>query len=143
MEVNMNFDPVRRLSMVITILLFSMLVACNSPSDTVATGDSDNLGEESSPAMVDSVTVEQREDHYYAVINGFYPDPCTRISSVEQVVDGSTISITLRTDRPPDLLCATMLTSFEVDILLTTGGLLPQEYSVVVNDGPSTTFSLE
>ena len=139
----MNFDPIRRLSMVIAVLVFSMLVACNSPTGTVANGDSNNLGEESSLAMVDSVTVEQREDHYYAVINGFYPDPCTRISSVEQVVDQSTISITLRTNRPPDLLCATMLTSFEVDILLTTGGLLAQEYSIVVNDGPSTKFSLE
>jgi len=129
--------------MVMAVILISMLVACNSPTETAVNMNSENPEEGSSPAMVDSVTVEQRQDHYYAVINGFYPDPCTQISSVEQVVDESTISITLRTERPPDILCATMLTPFAIDVLLTTGGLLPQEYSVVVNDGPSTTFSLE
>jgi hypothetical protein len=119
------------------------LVACNSPEETPENVINANPEEGSSLAMVDDVSVVQRQDHYYAVINGFYPDPCTQISSVEQVVDEGTISITLRTERPPDLLCATMLTPFVVDILLTTGSLLPQEYSVVVNDGPSTTFSLE
>jgi inhibitor of cysteine peptidase len=93
--------------------------------------------------MVDAVTLEQRENHYYAVINGFYPDACTKVSSVEQVVEENTISITLLTDRPPDLMCAAMLTPFNIDVLLTTGGLMPQEYNVVVNEGPSTTFLLE
>ncbi len=93
--------------------------------------------------MVDSVTVEQRDNHHYAVIDGFYPDPCTYISSVQQVVEGNTVSITLFTESPADLMCAAMLTPFTVDVLLTTGGLIAGEYDVVVNDGPSTTLTLE
>jgi hypothetical protein len=94
-------------------------------------------------AMVDGVNVEQRDNHYYAVINGFYPDACTHVSSVEQVVEDNTINITLLADRPPDLICAAMLTPYTVDVLLTTGGLMPQEYEVVVNENPSTVFALE
>jgi hypothetical protein len=100
-------------------------------------------GGSSTLAMVDSVTVELRDNHDYAIINGNYPDACSHISSVEQVVQGSTIKITLLTNRPDDLMCATVLTPFTVAVLLTTGGLMPQEYSVIVNEGPPTTFTLE
>lgn len=93
--------------------------------------------------MVDSVTVEQRDNHYYTVVNGFYSDACTHVSSIEQSVEGNTISITLLTDRPANVMCAAMLTPFTVDVLLTTGGLMPQDNNVIVNEGPSTTFSLE
>jgi inhibitor of cysteine peptidase len=130
--------------MIIYIFVITMMVACASSPETQESATSENPeGGSSSLAMVDAVTLEQRENHYYAVINGFYPDACTKVSSVEQVVEENTISITLLTDRPPDLMCAAMLTPFNIDVLLTTGGLMPQEYNVVVNEGPSTTFLLE
>lgn len=93
-------------------------------------------------AIVQSVTVGQREGHYYATITGDYPDACTYVSSVEQEVEGSTISINIRTQSPPDVMCAAVITPFTVDVLLATGGLMPGNYTVVVNDGPSTTFAL-
>lgn len=86
------------------------------------------------PAMVDSVVVETISGHQYAIINGFYPDPCTRISQVDQSVDGSRFIISLSTDRPGDLLCAQMLEAFEISILLEIGGLAAGEYTVVVSD---------
>jgi hypothetical protein len=140
----MRFKPGSKLTLVITMIVFSTLAACSGSPDTPENADTENLEWGSAaPAMVDSVAVEQQEGHYYAIVSGNYPDPCTYISSVEQVVDENTIRITLLTGSPADVMCAAVLTPFTVDVLLTIGGLLPQEYTVVVNDGPSTTFFLE
>jgi hypothetical protein len=140
----MNLKPASKLSMVIYIIVITLLVACGSSPEAQGIANSESLeGGSTTLAMVDAVTVEQRNNHYYAVINGFYPDACTYVSSLEQIVEDNTIRITLLTDRPTDLMCAAMLTPFTIDVLLTTGGLMPQEYNVVVNEGPSTTFSLE
>ena len=140
----MNYKPPGKLNLMIFILIFTMLAACTSSPAAQENANTGSMeGVSSTPAMVDSVTVELRNNHYYAIINGNYPDACTHISSVEQVVDSNTISMTLLTERPDDLMCATMLTPFTVDVLLTTGGLMPQEYTVVVNESPSTIFKLE
>jgi hypothetical protein len=143
-EFKMNIKPVNKLNMIIYIFVITMMVACASSPETQESATSENPeGGSSSLAMVDAVTIEQRENHYCAVINGFYPDACTYVSSIEQIVEDNTISITILTDRPTDLMCAAMLTPYTIDVLLTTGGLMPREYNVVVNEGPSTTFSLE
>jgi len=123
------------------VLLIAMLAlgltlaACDSDGE-----DDDSEHVEGTAAMVDGVVVEEQMGHQYAVVNGFYPDACTRISDVDQDVDGSTISINLQTDRPEDLMCAQMLTEYTVSILLEVGGLMPGEYTVTVNDTLSTTF---
>lgn len=141
---DMNFKPGSKLNLLIMCIVFSMVAACTSSPERQGSLDSESLEAVSSTqAMVDSVTVEQRNSHYYAVINGFYPDACTYISTIVQSVESNTISITLLTDRPADLLCVEMLTPFTIDVLLTTGGLKPQEYTVIVNKGPSATFLLE
>jgi hypothetical protein len=141
----MNFKLSGKLNtMMICLLVTTMLAACASSPNTQATAGTKTPEEVSStPAMVDSVTVELRDKHDYAIINGNYPDPCTHTSSVQQVIEGSTFKITLLTKRPADIMCAEVLTPFTIAVLLTTGGLMPQEYSVIVNEGPSTTFSLE
>ena len=141
----MDSKPMSKINLLmIAFIIAAMLVGCTSSLGTQKNAGTENSeGESGTLAMVDSVTVEQREDHFYAVVNGFYPDVCTYISSVEQVVEGSAINITLITNRPADVMCAAMLTPYTVDILLTIGRLMPHEYSVVVNDGPSTTFLLE
>jgi hypothetical protein len=140
----MNLKSVCKFKIFLSIIVFSMMVACASPQEAQGNAGSESLeGGSSTLAMVDTITVEQRENHYYVVINGFYPDACTYVSSVEQIVEDNTISITILTDRPTDLMCAAMLTPYTIDVLLTTGGLMPREYNVVVNEGPSTTFSLE
>jgi hypothetical protein len=84
--------------MMIAVTFLALLVACNSATET----QEDPAGEEVTLAMVDSVTVEQRNNQFYAIVTGNYPDPCTSISSVEQIVEGDTVSITLLTDRPAD-----------------------------------------
>jgi hypothetical protein len=139
----MNVKSGSKLCMMITLTFLALLVACGGALETQDPDSASPPKEDVTLAMADSVAVEPRDDHFYAVVQGNYPDPCTSISSVEQSAEGNTIRITLLTDRPADLMCAAVLTPFTVDILLTTGGLGPGEYSVIVNEGPSTTFVLE
>lgn len=118
------------------LVLGLILVACASSETQVS--------EESAagtPAIVEGVSIDFRNAHYYALVTGTYPDACTRISDVEQVVNGNTINIALSTDRPEDLMCAQMLSPFGIDLLVPTGGLLPGEYTVDVN-GVTTAFTL-
>jgi hypothetical protein len=92
----MRFKPGSKFMLVITMIVFSTLAACSSSPDTPENADTENLeGGSATPAMVDSVTIEQRDSHLYAVISGNYPDPCTYISSVEQVVEGNTTTFSL------------------------------------------------
>ena len=119
------------------LLVLSLILAACASSETQVS-ESSAAG---SPAIVEGVSIDFRNAHYYAMITGTYPDACTRISGVEQVVSGDTISIALSTDRPEDLVCAQMLSPFGIDLLVPTGGLLPGEYTLDVN-GVTTTFSL-
>ena len=139
----MNRKPGSIWRTIIAVTVLVLLVACGGSSETQDPDAENPAGEEVTYAMVDSVTAEQRENQFYAIVTGNYPDPCTSISSVDQIVEDDIISITLLTDSPADVMCAAVLTPFTIDILLTTGGLGPGEYSVMVNEGPSTTFVLE
>lgn len=120
----------------IVMISIGLLAACgtDAPVESSAKGSG-------SPAMVDGVVVETINEHQYAVVNGFYPDPCTRISDVDQVVDGKRFVISLTTDRPDDIVCAQMLEEYEVSLLLENGGLPPGEYTVEVGER-ETSFSL-
>jgi hypothetical protein len=92
-----------------------------------------------SQAFVDGVTVEERDGEYYAVIAGNLPDSCTTIESVDQVVDGNSINLTINAVKPSDLVCAQMLAPFTEEVLLETEGLEAGEYTVDVNEGQATT----
>ena len=119
------------------LLVLSLILAACASSETQVS-ESSAAG---SPAIVEGVSIDFRNAHYYALVTGTYPDACTRISDLEQVVSGDTISIALSTDRPEDLVCAQMLSPFGIDLLIATGGLLPGEYTLDVN-GVTTTFTL-
>ena len=139
----MNRKPGSTLRMILTLTFLVLLVACGGALETQEPDSASPPGQDVTLAMTESVAVEQRDNQFYAIVTGNYPDPCTSISSVDQIVEDDTISITLLTDSPADVMCAAVLTPFTIDVLLTTGGLGPGEYSVIVNEGPSTTFVLE
>ena len=122
--------------MALMVMLSFILVACAS-SETQVIEES----EAGSPAIVEGVSIDFRNAHYYALVTGTYPDACTRISDLEQVVSGNTITIALSTAKPEDLMCAQMLSPFGIDLFIATGGLLPGEYTVNVN-GVTTAFTL-
>ena len=122
---------------VILLLISSLVLAACGGSDSQETSSTTS----GTPAMVDSVSADVKNNHYYATVNGNYPDSCTRISDVKQDIGGDTIRFILTTDKPADLMCAQMITPFSVDLLIETGGLMPGEYTIDVN-GVTTTFTL-
>ena len=124
---------------IIMIMVTTVFLVTGCTTDGAQESSAKDSG---TPAMVDQVDVELIQDHYYAVVKGFYPDPCTRISDITQVVNEEAIVISLFTDRPQDLMCAQMLSEYQVSLLLETGGLLPGDYIVEVNDRQSS-FSLD
>ncbi len=109
------------------LLLVLFLTGCASGE----TGEEPATG---NTAFVDHVTIEMQAEHYYAKVEGNYPDSCTRVSDVDQDVDGSTFKISLYVDRPEDMMCAQMMSPFNVLILLEVGGAMPGEYTVEVNE---------
>jgi hypothetical protein len=127
------------LILVLMVAFGLLLTACDNDTDGE---DEDEEGAEGNPAMVDSVMVEEQMGHKYAVVNGNYPDSCSKISDVDQDLEGNTFKISLTTGQPEDLVCAQMLSPFTVNILLEVGGQAPGEYSVTVNDSATTTFNI-
>ena len=120
----------------LVLVLSLILVACASSETQVS-----EVSDAGTPAIVEGVSVDFRNAHYYALVTGTYPDTCTRISDIDQVTSGNTITITLSTAAPEDMMCAQMLSPFGVDLLIPTGGLLPGEYTVDIN-GVTAAFSL-
>ena len=83
---NRNLTPIIALIIVTSLLL----AACGSSDSTESESTS-----ASSAAMVDGVTVDFRENHYYAIVTGVYPDACTQISDMKQEVNDKAFEITL------------------------------------------------
>ena len=117
--------------MTILILLIISISLVTAACAAVSESGEEPAGQ---AAFVDDVTISERDGHSYATTMGHYPDACSRVSDVQQNVEGNTINIQLFVDRPADMMCAQMLTPFTVDILLETGGLAPGEYTVNVNE---------
>lgn len=86
------------------------------------------------PVPVDSVSVEQRDGEYVAVVEGQFRDACGEIGATVQTVQDDTIRVgTLLAPTPPDMMCAQVITPFTETIPLDTSGLPPGEYQVSVN----------
>jgi uncharacterized protein YraI len=88
-------------------------------------------------ALVQSVeiqVVQSQPLQVNALVRGELPDAgCTTISSVSQVRNGATITVTLTTTTDPAALCAQALTPFERVIPLDVKDLAPGRYKVNVN----------
>ena len=73
----------QKTNLVVSLVLVSifLLVSCanGSPGESGAKGSAD-------PTMGDGVVLETINKHQYAVVNCTYPDPCTRISEINQDV---------------------------------------------------------
>lgn len=124
-----------KIAAVVTVLALG-LVACQSSAEPQEA----ELG--TGAAFVDSVEVEERDGEYWAVVEGFYPDACSTYGGSKQEVDGDTIHLTVTSTRPEGLACAQVLTEMTEEILLDTDDLDPGEYTVIVNEGDTTTFTI-
>jgi hypothetical protein len=94
-----------------------------------------------SSIFVDSVTVENRDGEYYAVVSGNFADSCTTFSDVMVMTGENTITVDVQAARPLDAICAQVLTPFEEEIKLEIDDVESGEYTVTVNEA-TTTFTV-
>ncbi len=86
--------------------------------------------------VVPSATANSR---LTAVVRGTVRDPCTRIGSVKQAMEGRVLTIKLTTQRALADTCLDAETPFEAVVPLVQRGLQPGEYTVTAG-GVSATF---
>jgi hypothetical protein len=67
-----------------------------------------------------------------ASVRGVLGDACTEFDSVEQLREGQTVTLTLRTKRPADMICAQMARAYERVVPL-EGNFAAGEYRLVAN----------
>ena len=94
-------------------------------------------------ATVESVVVNTQSTTPNAVdvtIKGYLPNPCTKITRIEQQRNADTFTITLETVRE-GLNCIQVVSPFEETVALDTTGLAPGTYTVSVQN-TTTTFDL-
>jgi hypothetical protein len=93
------------------------------------------------PAAVEGLAMVERIDvlilesfpvQVHAVVAGSLPDPCTELGAPTQGRDGNAISVTIPTTRDPEVVCAQVITPFEVTVPL-AGEFPPGSYTVTVN----------
>lgn len=94
--------------------------------------------DEEQPVDVDVTDIELRVDEtvpgeVLVVLRGNLPETCIRIVDVKQRVRGDVITLSVMAVRPPDVLCAQVLTPFEITTMLSLEGLAPGRYAVRAN----------
>lgn len=90
------------------------------------------------PANVTSVTVEQRDEGYVAIVQGEHPDACAVVGSSSQTVSEDGIQVGLvQAPAAPDQMCAQVITPFVAEVPLDVSGLSEGSYTVSVNGVPA------
>jgi hypothetical protein len=81
-------------------------------------------------AYINTVTVT---DDWIVEIEGELGDSCTNLGEITQEVDGNTITITVNTTRPADLMCAMQLETFDTIVPLDAAAVTEGETVIIVN----------
>jgi hypothetical protein len=81
-------------------------------------------------AYINDVTVT---DDWIVEIEGELGDSCTNLGEITQEVDGNTITITVNTTRPADLMCAMQLETFDTIVPLDAAAVTEGETVIIVN----------
>jgi len=110
-------------------------------------GQADRLADpplEISPILVDSVEVlvqESSPPRASARVQGVIGDGCSSVHSVQQVRSGSTVTLTILRERPPNAICIQIALLYDETIPL-EGTFPPGRYVLRVN-GIETPFTTE
>jgi uncharacterized protein YgiM (DUF1202 family) len=124
--------------LIVTTLVLLLLASCVPLAATPSPIVTEEPGiPVTSVALVQSVEIQVLQSQPFqvnAIVRGQLPDAgCTTISSVNQVLSGNTIMVTLSTATDPVALCAQVLTPFEQIVALDVSSLSPGQYKVSVN----------
>ena len=114
-----------RLFVGLTLLLFVFTFSAWAQDATPA-GDDVLIDE----AYINDVTVT---DDWIVEIEGELGDVCTELGEITQEVDGNTVTITVNTTRPADLMCAMQLETFETIVPLDASAVTEGETVIIVN----------
>jgi len=82
------------------------------PSDLITLQKPGDTPHQPSKVYVDSVTKVTYKKKTALLVNGTLPDACTKVEEVDHNIKDSTLSLTFKTWRNPDVMCAQVLTSF-------------------------------
>lgn len=85
-------------------------------------------------AFVEEVDFERIRGRVQLTIRGYLADPCTSVGDIIQSVTGDVITISVTTQRPADVFCATVLEPLATTYWLNTVGLRGGDYTLIVND---------
>ncbi len=121
----------------VTRIALAMLLAVA----TVACGSDDEPELGSGVVFIQDVEVVERDGEFIAVVEGWYPDACSTFGGSRQDVDGNTVTLTVASE-PGTGVCAQMLTDMREEIVLDVGDLDPGEYTLIVNEEATTTFTV-
>lgn len=87
------------------------------------------------------IDASRRARSLRALIDGHFPDSCTRLDQVHQQQLGSEIEVEITTRRPADANCPPVLVPFEKTLLLDLDAYGGDLYRLTVN-GVSVSFEL-
>jgi inhibitor of cysteine peptidase len=95
-------------------------------------------------ATVENVVVNTQSttpNEVEVIVKGYLPNPCTKITRIEQQRNADTFTVTLETVREGSN-CIEVISPFEETVALDTTGLAPGTYTVNVQN-TTTTFDLK
>lgn len=136
----------------LVIMLLGVLVACNAETPSASTTIPAATAQPTTPAVttptgdmsameiklmpIESVAVNIMESspvQVMAEISGTLRDGCTEFKDATQTRNGNTITITVNTTRPKDMMCTQDLRFYSTSVKL-DGAFPAGEYVVKVND---------
>ena len=125
----------------LAILLLFTIGACsnNGPKPSE---DPEFNGDLANVEKVEILVMESFPVQIAAVAHGTVPDSCTTVNEPIWHYEEHRFSVTLTTSRPPEAICAQVITPFTKRIPLEVVGLLKGEYEVIIN-GIGTEFELQ
>jgi hypothetical protein len=97
------------------------------------------------PAQIEEVGIRFAESdppQVFVYIKGGLPDGCTTFHEINTERDGMTVNITVTTQRPADMECTAVYTTFEENVALGSDFVSGETYTVNVNDY-TTTFTMQ
>ncbi|PIQ77333.1 hypothetical protein COV82_05105 [Candidatus Peregrinibacteria bacterium CG11_big_fil_rev_8_21_14_0_20_46_8] len=123
------------------ILSLFILSACTN-TEPGPSKDPEFDGDLAHVEKVEILVMESFPVQITAVAHGTLPDSCTTLHEPIWHYEEHRFSITLTTSRPPDAICAQVITPFTERIPLEVIGLRKGEYEVIVN-GVKAEFELQ
>lgn len=126
-----------------TITAFALIIGCASSSqkgDNVESYENlvtiqkpDDEPHQQSKVYIDSVKKITNDDEPVLVVNGTFPDACTKLQHVTHRIAGDSLYLDVKAWRKPDMMCSQVLTPFSYIYDSITKKELNSHAEVIIN----------